>query len=636
MRSRFLAGVATAVLGALVAMPQASADAGIDGGMLGRQPQAISLSAIPSTSVDQTVAIEASATSLLPVDITLSGSCAWRQLLGGSVVVATDRGECTVTADQPGDQFWLPAPTVQETFAFLGGEAGVRIVIGGPQWLVAAQGLPLDVPINVTSDDPSGVVPSGSVTARIDAPPGAPPCPACQPVSATLDEGGRATARIPGEMTSAISAGGYVLTVEYAGDLRYAKGSLTVPTVKIVPPGQVVGGSAPIIVSVGDSYISGQGGRWAGNALNSLSSDRTDVGADTYLDAGSAEAIDGCHRAKYSEIHIDQAGADVASVNLSCGGAETSTRMKDGKFKPGLDFWQDENAGWRGQALELYRLASANPGRVRMVALSIGGNDFQFEDVVRSCVTQFLTPRARPCIQLERVTNLFAKANVERQLKSITDAIRNINDAMTEAGYTSQQWDLVVQDYPSPLPSDPNRVRYGEGYNRQFIGGCGMFNADMKYANDTALPTINRTVRQALAAARLPNGHFLDLSNAYVGNRLCEKGVDLVGWRKTVERWTDANALAGSEWVTAIRAESMVHGPYDIGESLHPNYWGGLVNQACLKLVFNAGSVRGGACVRGDGIYPNLDGDNRTYPVMALVDVDAAPNADARPTRSVR
>ncbi|MCX6431427.1 MAG: hypothetical protein NTX29_01100 [Actinobacteria bacterium] len=636
MRKHLLALLAAAALGALVLVPPASADPRLDGGMLGRQPQAIAMSAIPPTSVDQTVAIEASATSLLPVEIALSGNCAWRQLLGGSVVVATDRGDCTITADQPGDRFWLPAPTVQQTFAFLGGEAGVRIVVGGPQWLLAAQGLPLDAPINVTSDDPSGVAPSGTVTVRIDVPPGAPPCPACQQVSAMLDEGGHAIARFPGEMTSAMPAGGYVLIVEYAGDLRYAKGSLTVPNVKIVPPGQVISGSAPVVVSVGDSYISGQGGRWAGNALSSLTSDLTDVGADTYLDAGSKEAIDGCHRAKYSEIHIDQAGADVASVNLSCGGAETSTRMKDGKFKPGLDFWQDENAGWRGQALELYRLASANPGRIRMVALSIGGNDFQFEDVVRTCVKQFLMPRARPCVQLERVTDLFAQANVERQLKSITDAIRNTNDAMTEAGYTSQQWDLVVQDYPSPIPSDPARVRYGEVYARQLIGGCGMFNADMKYANDTALPTINRTVRQALAAASLPNGHFLDLSNAYVGNRLCEKGVDLVGGKWPVKRWTDANALAGSEWVTAIRAESMVHGPYDIGESLHPNYWGGLVNQACLKLVFNAGSVRGGACVRAEGIYPNLDGDNRTYPVMALVDVDAAPNADARPTRAVR
>jgi hypothetical protein len=265
--------------------------------------------------------------------------------------------------------------------------------------------------------------------------------------------------------------------------------------------------------------------------------------------------------------------------------------------------------------------------------VSIGGNDFQFEDVVRSCVMQFLTPKSPPCSKLERVLNLFDKQNVERQLKSITDAIRNVNDAMIEAGYSSSQWNLVVQDYPSPVPSSGDRVRYGEGYTRQFLGGCGMFDIDMKYANELALPTINTTVQRALAAANLPNGHFLDLSNAYVGNRLCEKGVDLVGTLKPVKKWTDANAMAGSEWVTAIRLESMISdGPYDIGESLHPNYWGGLANQACLKLAYNGGNVRGGSCVRAGGIYPNLDGDNRTYPEMTLVDVGAAPNADARPT----
>jgi hypothetical protein len=633
MRTSLVAALAAVTLGALGLAPTASATAGTDGGLLERQPQVISMNAIPPTPADQAVAVEATASSLLPVDITLSGVCTWLQLLGGRVIVATDRGECTVTADQPGDRFWLPAPTVQQTFQFLGAQAGVRITVGGPQWLLAAQGLPLLIPISVASDDPSGVAPSGTVLVTIAAPPGGQSCPACLPFLATLDASGAVTARVPGEMTAAMAPGDYVATLEYSGDRHYAAGSLIVPTLKIVPPGQVIAGTAPIVVSVGDSYISGQGGRWAGNALNSMSAGRTDVGKDVYHDAGSAEAIDGCHRAKYSEIHIDQAGAEVVSVNLSCGGAETATRMKDGKFKPGLDFWQDENAGWRGQALELYRLASANPGRVRMVAVSIGGNDFQFEDVVRTCVMQFLTPRGTPCVKLDRVTSLFAPPNVERQLTSITGALRNVNDAMTEAGYSSGQWSLVVQDYPSPIPSSGEQVRYGEVYNRQFTGGCGMFNLDMKYANELALTTINTTVRRALAAANLPNGHFLDLSNAYIGNRLCEKGVDLVGLTKPVKRWTDANALAGSEWVTAIRVESMVIGPYDIGESLHPNYWGGLANQACLKLVYNGGSVRDGACVRAGGAYPNNDGDNRTYPVMTLVDVDAAPVADARPGR---
>jgi len=637
MRMRLVALVATTALGALVVGPPAGAAQRVDGGLLGRQPQTISMKAIPATPVDQTVAVEAEATSLLPVDVTLSGVCEWRQLLGGRVIVAVDRGECTVTGNQEGDRFWLPAPTVQQTFTFLGGQAGVRITIGGPAWLLAAQGLPLNVPVSVASDDPAGVAPSGSVSVRIDAAPGGQPCQACRPVTAPLDASGRVTVRIPGDITAAIPAGGYVVNVEYGGDRRYASGSLVVPSVKIVTPGQVVPGAAPIVVSVGDSYISGQGGRWAGNALGSPTSSLTDVGADTYFDAGGKEAIEGCHRAKYSEIHIDQAGADVASVNLSCGGAETSTRMKDGKFKPGLDFWQDENTGWRGQALELYRLASANPGRVRMVVMSIGGNDFQFEDVVRTCVTQFLKPLSRPCSELDRVLSLFADANVQRQLASITGAIKNINDAMIEAGYSSKQWDLVVQDYPSPVPSDASSVRYNQGYNRQFVGGCGMYDKDMKYANTLALTTINTTVLRALEAAKLPNGHFLDLSNAYLGNRLCEKGVDLVGVGRPVKKWTNANALAGSEWVTAIRVESMiVDGPYDIGESLHPNYWGGLTNQACLKLVYNGGNVRGGSCIRAEGIYPNLDGDNRTYPMMTLVDVNGAPTADARPTRSLR
>lgn len=633
MRNRHAFVIGSALVATTLLIPPVVARPMADDPPAGRFPQTIVMATIPDTTIDQQVVVSATATSLLPVTVSVDGACRVEQVPGGSVIVATAPGECAVSANQSGDEFWLPAPSAQQTFMFIGGQAGVTMAIDGPSWLLAAQGLPLQVPVRVVSDDPKGVQPVGTVTATIIPVPGGPVCPTCTPQVATIGADGRATVTFAGTVTSTMTPGGYGLRLDYSGDARYAAGSLNVVTVAIVPPGEVMATDLPIVVSIGDSYISGEAGRWAGNALYSPYARRTDVGADAYLDLGSlAESTPGCHRGKNSEIHIDQAGAKVVAVNLACSGAETATSRGEAGFKPGLDFAQDESLNQRGQALELYRLASANPGRVRMVVQSIGGNDFQFGPVVKTCLQEFLDPRGgTPCKDSPQVQALFDTPNVALQLAKITGAIANVDNAMVEAGYRSNEWDLLVQDYPSPIPGDADRLRYGQTYKRQSEGGCGLFDVDLNFANNTMLTTINTTVRRAVRASGLPNAHFLDLSNAYVGNRLCEKGADLVGPSRPVKQWTDDGAMLGSEWVAPVRLESFLEGPYQLQESMHPNYWGQLTNQACVKLAWNGGDVRGGSCVRTGGIYPNLDGDDRTYPVMALVALADAPSVDARP-----
>ena len=83
------------------------------------------------------------------------------------------------------------------------------------------------------------------------------------------------------------------------------------------------GVGSPWVVSVGDSYISGEGGRWAGNSNNSSSS--VDAGGPSaYHDntSATAEQIVRCHRSTAAEIHI---GGGINSLNLACSGAKTST-----------------------------------------------------------------------------------------------------------------------------------------------------------------------------------------------------------------------------------------------------------------------------------------------------------------------
>src|SRR4051794_16324546 len=60
----------------------------------------------------------------------------------------------------------------------------------------------------------------------------------------------------------------------------------------------------PWVVSVGDSYISGEGGRWAGN--EGVVDSGIDTGSDAYFDnvGGTAEQIPLCHRSKSAMIHL--------------------------------------------------------------------------------------------------------------------------------------------------------------------------------------------------------------------------------------------------------------------------------------------------------------------------------------------
>ena len=72
---------------------------------------------------------------------------------------------------------------------------------------------------------------------------------------------------------------------------------------------------------------------------------------------------------------------------------------------------------------------------------------------------------------------------------------------MRAAGYSDGSWDLLVQTYPSPMP-DGDGIRYSQsGYDRQFVGGCGFWDADADWANSTALPAINKTVKKAAKKA---------------------------------------------------------------------------------------------------------------------------------------
>jgi hypothetical protein len=353
------------------------------------------------------------------------------------------------------------------------------------------------------------------------------------------------------------------------------------------------GEGTPYVVTLGDSYISGEAGRWAGNT-NESSSEIDALGSKAYDDnsAKTEELIPGCHRSASAEVYI---GGGVDGENLACSGAKTSTfTNEEGEFKPGIDFYN--SGGHEGQALMLQHFAATH--NVKLVAVTIGGNNYDFASIVQSCIEDFLiSPEWWPdyCSEESSVTNNFSASNVKTQTAAIKGAFENVAKAMKEAGYSSSQYTVLAQDYPSPIPNG-SEFRYSQkGYTRQEVGGCGFWNQDANYANSTMLPTIDSSVFKGAEEAGLSNLKEMQVSGAFNSHRLCDKGVGLLE-EEGLKSWKETEAVNKTEWFNQVRTISALFPPYELQEDLHPNYWAQMGLRNCLTQAYNAGTPKGGTC----------------------------------------
>ena len=363
-------------------------------------------------------------------------------------------------------------------------------------------------------------------------------------------------------------------------------------------------------MTLGDSAISGEAGRWAGNTNDSYT--KVDaLGSTAYWDTPSGEAISGCHRSKAAQAHI---GGGVNSANLACSGAKTSTGGTGSgeDFKPGIDFYSDAQ-GRKGQALALQNYAATH--NVKAVVVMIGANNYGFADIVTRCVTNWLTSPSwwkNYCSDDSDMTSRFTAARQATETTNVKNALLRVAQAMTNAGYSSSQYKIIGQTYWSPIPRGSG-FRYSEsGWTRQSIGGCGVWNRDADWANDIVVPALANTMINAVAQSGLTNTRILDLRSSLNGRRLCENTVGLLE-EKGVASWTSAGAVDKTEWVAQVRTVTAIFPPYQIQEDAHASYWGQKAMRNCLRQAYNGGNSVSGNCVRvANGL--NAQGE----PVMGL------------------
>lgn len=378
--------------------------------------------------------------------------------------------------------------------------------------------------------------------------------------------------------------------------------SASAPVGAGVPSGPHPPGGPAWVVSLGDSYIAGAAGRWAGNTHAYATSQIDALGPSAYADTGTSTdtaahpPVASCRRSTSAEIHL----GGVRSLNLACSGARTSTSpYAGGDFTPGVDRYHD-GRGHDGQVRQLQEFARTH--RVRMVAVSVVGDDFGFSSIVQDCVRDYLLSTIvwrNYCHDDASVRSRFEPAAVAARAADLTRSLSDIRTAMADAGYSAGDYGVVAQTYPSPVPSGSG-LRYPEfAKTRQTIGGCGFWNADLTWANRTALPAINSAVTGAVKASGLANAHVLDVSRLFEDHRLCEKGTRKL-YEQDRSNWRAEAAVDRSEWVANIRTVTASAGPLAIAESLHPDYWGQLALRNCLRQAYSGGAVRGGQCITVD------------------------------------
>jgi hypothetical protein len=288
------------------------------------------------------------------------------------------------------------------------------------------------------------------------------------------------------------------------------------------------------IISLGDSFISGEGGGSYG-----------------------ASEENGCDRSATAPIRNAPIEVD-EKINLACSGAKT------------VNIWRAESGGrtHRGEPPQADQLATvARRFDVKLIALTVGANDLGFGAIVADCAIDW----ARSSPDDPRYCHRDAQRRIEEGLPAATrdlrKAIREIRAVMASAGQARDDYRLLVMGYASPFPLG-DQIRYPEsGWTRLTKGGCPVWNADADWAKRQALPMVAAMMRSAAAAE---DAEYLDLQRALSGHEVCAKA---------------------TEW---FRRLSLTDG--QVRESLHPNQIGQRVIGNCLAVAYVA-MLGSGKCI---------------------------------------
>lgn len=319
------------------------------------------------------------------------------------------------------------------------------------------------------------------------------------------------------------------------------------------------------VVSLGDSYISGEGGRWEGNHASSYG-DRRDTDRAAYRNRWGlqrysqarvyGDSASGCHRSDVAPLLSSRIEAD-AVFNLACSGATTGNLVRSA----------NGGRSRKGEPSQADQLASVAAGHdVEMVVVSIGGNDLGFSSIILDCALDYSLSSS----WWSDTCHTDQQRRIDRRLPSAMDgvqqALEEIQAVLSEAGQRPGSYRLVLVSYPSPVPRGDD-FRYDEdSWKRLGRGGCPFWDVDASWARDTFVPLLADSLAAVAASV---GAEFLDLQDALDGREICAEGAAQgVGPQAEWSRFLSTGILQG-----------------EAQESLHPNALGQQAIGTCLRLV---------------------------------------------------
>ncbi|MFJ2746702.1 GDSL-type esterase/lipase family protein [Streptomyces sp. NPDC087297] len=328
------------------------------------------------------------------------------------------------------------------------------------------------------------------------------------------------------------------------------------------------------VVSMGDSYISGEAGRWKGNSLTNsgsrIGTDRGWVSGSTY-DPGKVygATAGGCHRSDSAEVRSAGPIADVA-VNLACSGA-----VSDNVFRAA-----NGGVSFKGEAPQADQLAAvAASHNVKVIALSIGGNDLGFADIIKDCALDFVIWNSY-CYDDQQYG---VDQKIDAVMGNVGKSVDEIRVVMRAAGYADSSYRIVLQSYPSPIPRGAENRYTQSDWSRLNTGGCPFWNRDSDWARDSLVPQIAGRIKQVAAAKGV---QFLDLRDMMQGREVCAKASKQV----TTAVPASARTSEWARWIDNNETQGLIQ------ESMHPNYFGQLAAGRCLALVVAQPASSGFSC----------------------------------------
>jgi lysophospholipase L1-like esterase len=308
------------------------------------------------------------------------------------------------------------------------------------------------------------------------------------------------------------------------------------------PPGPP--GFGPLtIVSMGDSTISGEG-------------------AGDYTSDTDGANGDWCHRSPHAEVFQTAIPGITEKINLACSGA------------PAAQVALGEVKQW-GEASQARRLSElTRDHRIAAVVVAVGANDDpHFSALVNGCIEAWFSSSAPPCSTAIQAS---WQSKIDAMVPKVAAALNDIRKVLTQAGYRTGDYQMILQSYASPVgPDIPENLRG--------LIGCPFRTEDLRWINSTGVQVLSSGLKQA---ATQGGARFLDLSRAGLGHEACSGGAN------PDTEWFSRFSIQFGDLTKADRATHAVQ------SSFHPNATGHAQFGRCLT-EFVATPAPSASCVEG-------------------------------------